>query len=84
MEVVKGLERQWEDLAGAGKLYVPSEKIAEIKSTNHNDIQRMEAVVDHFVRYYPYRSWDCVASALREMGLHQLGDVVIAKYVRGI
>ena len=84
MEVVKGLERQWEDLAGGGKLYVPNKKIEEIKSTDHNDIQMMEAVVDHFVRYCPTRSWDRVASTLREMGLHQQGDVVISKYIRGI
>ena len=82
MEVVKGLERRWDNLTG--ELYVLSKKIAEITSTNHNDIQRMEAVVDHFVRYDPLRSWDRVARALQGMGLHQQGDVVIAKYVRGI
>ena len=82
MEVVKGQERRWVDLVL--KLGVRYEKTAEIKRTYHNDIQRMEAVVDDYVRYYPRRSWDRVASTLREMGLHQQGDVVIAKYVRGI
>ena len=82
MEVVKGQERRWKDLAG--KLGVRREKIAEIKRTDHNDIQRMEAVMDDYVRYYPLRSWDRVASALQRMGLHQLGDVVTAKYIRGI
>ena len=82
MEVVKGLERRWEDLAI--KLFVRGKKITEIKRTDHNDIQRMEAVVDDYVRYYPTRSWGSVARALREMGLHQLGDVVTVKYIRGI
>ena len=82
MEVVKGLERRWEVLAG--KLNVRYQKRAEIKRTRYNDIQRMEAVVDHYVRYYSLRSWEMVASALREMGLRQQGDIVIAKYVRGI
>ena len=82
MEVVNGLERRWEVLAYT--LNVRHKKRAEIKRTDHNDIQRMEAVVDDYVRYYPLRSWGCVASALQWMGLHQLGDVVTAKYIRGI
>ena len=82
MEVVKGQERRWEDLVL--KLGVRYGKTAEIKRTYHNDIQRMEAVVDRYVRYNPRRSWGSVASALQRMGLHQLGDIVIAKYVRGI
>ena len=44
----------------------------------------MEAMVDDYVTYKPNHSWEKVAGALREMGLHQQGDVVIAKYVRGI
>ena len=82
MEVVKGLERRWEDLAD--KLRVQYEKRAEIKTAYHNDVQRMEAVVDHYVRYYPLRSWGRVARALQVMGLYQLSDVVTAKYIRGI
>ena len=82
MEVVKGQERRWEDLAI--ELLVRREKRAEIKTTYHNDVQRMEAVVDHYVRYFPLRSWDHIASALQGMRLYQLSDVVIAKYVRGI
>ena len=78
MEVVKGLETRWKDLAG--KLYVRDKKITEIENGYHDEIRRME----EYVRYYPLRSWDGVASALRRMGLHQQGDVVIAKYVRGI
>ena len=83
MEVVKGQETQWKALAE--ELNVRYKKRAEIiLRTDHNDIQKMEAVVDHYVRYYPTRSWDYVASALRGTELHQQGDIVIAKYVRGI
>ena len=82
IQVVNGLERRWEDLAY--KLNMRYKKITEIKRTDHNDIQKMEAVVDDYVRYHPLRSWDRVASALREMRLYQQGDVVIAKYIRGI
>ena len=82
MEVVKGQERRWEGLAL--ELVVRFMKTAEIQTTYHNDFQRMEAVVDHYVRYDPHRSWGRVARALQDMGLYQLSDVVTAKYVRGI
>ena len=82
MEVVKGQERRWEALAS--ELVVRREKIVEIESTDHNDIQRMEAVVDDYVRYHPGRSWGHVASALQRMGLLQRVDVVTAKCIPGI
>ena len=82
MEVVKGLERRWMHLAV--ELVVQHEKIAEIKRTYPYDIQRMEAVVDHYVRYKPNRSWEKVASALQRIGLHQQGSIVTTKYIRGI
>ena len=82
MEVVKGLERWWEDLAG--KLMVRYEKITEIKATYHDDFQRMEEVVKEYVRYKPDRSWEGVATALQMVRLYQLVDAVIAKHVRGI
>ena len=82
MEVVKGQERRWENLAAT--LMVRNKKRAEIERTNHNDIQRMEAVVDHYVRYHPLRSWDSVVRELQVIGLYQLSDVVTAKYIRGI
>ena len=82
MEVVKGMEKWWEGLAD--KLRVRYEKRAEIKTTYHNDFQRVEAVVDDYVRYYPLRSWEKVASALQEMGQHQRKAFVTTKYVRGI
>ena len=82
MEVVKGLERRWKDLAD--KLRVRYKKRAEIKTTYHNDVHRIEAVVDDYVRYKPDRSWGDVARALQEMGLPQKADAITAKCVRGI
>ena len=82
MEVVKGQETRWEGLAFV--LMVQYKRITEIETTYHNDVQRMEAVVDDYVRYYPLRSWGDVAGALQDMELHQLSDVVTAKYIRGI
>ena len=82
MEVVKGLETRWEDLAG--KLMVRDQKITEIKTTYHDDIRRMEEVMKEYMRYYPTRSWGHFAGALQWMRLHQQAAIVIAKYVRGI
>ena len=82
MEVVNGLERRWEDLAY--KLDLRYEKIGGIKTTYHNEFQRMEAVVDDYVRYKPDRSWEDVAISLQKMRLPQKADAVIAKHVRGI
>ena len=82
MEVVKGRERRWEDLAG--KLVVRYTKITEIKAGYHDEIRRMEEVIKEYVRYIPNHSWDHFARVLQSMGLHQLGDAVTDKYVRGI
>ena len=82
MEVVKGQETRWENLADA--FMVQYEKITEIKTTYRNDFQRMEAVVDDCVRYFPLCSWGDVARALQDVGLYQPSDVVTAKYIRGI
>ena len=82
MEVVKGLETRWEDLAG--KLVVQYKKIAATKILYHDDIQRMEEVVKEYVGYKPNRSWGHFARALQLLGLQQQAEVVTTKYVRGI
>ena len=82
MEVVKGLETWWKDLAG--ELCVQDKKITEIKNGYHDEIQRMEEVMKEYVRYKPNHSWDHFAWALQGMGLSQKADAVTAKYVRGI
>ena len=82
MEVVKGLETRWEDLAV--ELRVIYTKRIEIKTGYHDEIRRMEEVMKVYVRYYPTRSWDDFAMALQRMGLRQHGDAVTDKYVRGM
>ena len=82
MEVVKGLETRWKDLAG--ELRVRYTKRTEIKNSYHDEVRRMEEVMKEYVRYKPTRSWDHFARALQQMGLPQKADAVIAKYMRGI
>ena len=82
MEVVKGLETRWKDLAG--ELYVRGKKITEIKNGYHDEIRRMEEVMKEYVRYKPNHSWGHFASALQRIGLQQQSVAVTDKYVRGI
>ena len=82
MEVVQGVERQWEDLAG--KLFVQRKKIDKIIALHRTNVVSMEKVLKEYVRYTPDHNWEEVASALKEMGLHQQADTVTTKYVRGI
>ena len=81
MEVVKGVERRWWDLAT--NLEVRYQKAENIQSLVHSDIQGMEAVLKEYVNYHPLRTWGNVAEALQLMGLHQQADDVTNKYVRG-
>ena len=82
MEVVRGLEDRWEDLWD--KLAVRYSLREAIEHLYRSDHQRMEALINHYVRHYPFRSWKEVASALENMELPQLAEVVTTKYVRGM
>ena len=82
MEVVKKVESRWKDLSD--KLGVRSSEDQKIQRLYQSDHQKMEALVNHYVRHYPTSSWSEVASALESMKLHQLAKVVTTKYVRGM
>ena len=82
MEVVSGVENRWEDLGN--KLFVRDPEKQKIRALYQSDHQRMEALVNHYVRHKPTRSWKRVASALEVMQLPQLAEVVTTKYVRGM
>ena len=82
MEVVRGLESRWEDLAD--KLVVRDSEIQKIRHLYLSDHQRMEALINHYVRHKPTRSWKKVADALERMELPQLAEVVTTKYIRGM
>ena len=85
MEVMKGVESRWEDLGSevilSGVRHSEMEKIRHLYQSDH---QKMEAIIKHYVRYYPFRSWKDVSSALERMNLPQLAEVVTTKYVRGM
>ena len=82
MEVVRGVEGRWEDLGyELGVRHSERQKIKFLYQSNH---QKMEAIIKHYVRYCPSRSWKQVASELERMKLPQLAEVVTTKYVRGM
>ena len=62
MEVVKGVEDRWYRLGHW--LDVPLSKRKEIERLYHSDHQRMEAVLDYYVKYHPAPSWKEVAVEL--------------------
>ena len=82
MEVVRGVEDRWEDLGR--KLGVRYSWRWEIRCLYQSDHQRMEALINHYVRHHPLRSWKGVASALEDTELRRLAKVVTTKYVRGM
>ena len=82
IEVVRGVEDRWEALSD--KLFVRSSEEQKIQRLYQSDHQRMEALINHYVRHYPLRSWKEFASALGRIQLPQLAEVVTTKYVRGI
>ena len=82
MKVVMGVERRWKFLAD--NLPLRDRKKLEIKVSSRSDIQRMEAVVIEYVRYYPTPSWSQVASALRIMGLYQQANDLTTQYIKGM
>ena len=81
MEVVKGLEHHWKELALC--LDVPQSKKREISSLYHNDHQRMQALADEYTTHHPTASWKAIAVTLKGMGLHKQADEVTTKYVKG-
>ena len=89
MEVVRGVEGRWKDLSSnlcsevisRGVRRSEMDKIWHLYQSDH---QKMEAIIKHYVRYYPFHSWKDVSSALVEMNLPQLAEVVTTKYVRGM
>ena len=82
MEVVRGVESRWKDLSN--KLFVRRSERQNIQRLYQSDHQKMEAIIKHYVRYYPSRSWKDVSSTLERMNLPQLAEVVNTKYVRGM
>ena len=82
MELVNGVEHRWKELSDT--LGVRSSEDQKIRRLYRSDHQKMEALINHYVRHYPTRSWKKVASALKNMKLPQLAKVVTTKYVRGM
>ena len=82
MEVVKGVEDRWWDLDLW--LGVPRSKREEVERLYHSDHQRMEAVLDYYIKYHPAPSWKHFAEALQGMWLHKQADEVTTKYVKGM
>ena len=82
MEVVRGVESHWKDLSD--ELGVRPSEDQKIKHLYQSDHQRLEALIEHYTRCHPSRSWKDVSSALERMNLPQLVEVVTTKYVRGM
>ena len=82
MEVVKEVEHRWEELGGS--LGVPVSKLENIKGLYQTPHLRMEAMLDHYVKCYPYSSWKNVGTTLQKMELHQLANNITTTYVRGM
>ena len=85
LSVLSGVEERWEEL-GRRLLVVPHvwrSKMNEIRRLHHTSTDRVGALSNFFIRYDPTPSWQRIVSALQEMGLYDLADVVTTKYVRG-
>ena len=82
MEVVKELEHKWDDLGR--RLGVVKLKVQKIASLHQSDHQKMEAIIDHYVRYHPTASWKKIALVLEAMKLHTQAVEVTEKYVKGM
>ena len=82
MEVVRGVEGRWKDLSDKlGVRLSEKEKILHLYQSDH---QRLEALIEHYTRHHPSRSWKGVSRALERMELPQLAEMVTTKYVRGM
>ena len=84
LEVVKGIEKQWEELSKKLIKHCGGQsKRDEIRQLHHSNHHRMEALINFYIKYHPTPSWQHIASSLQKMGLHDLADSVSAKYIRG-
>ena len=84
LSVLSGLEDRWEELGEKlVGLLVWQSKRNEIRRLHHTSTHRMEELIKFYIKYHFAPSWQCIASALQEMGLDDLVDVVTIKYVRG-
>ena len=82
MEVVKGVEDRWWNL---GKRHgMPLSKRKDVERLYHSDHQRMEAVLDYYIKYHPAPSWKHFAQALQRIELYKQADEVTTKYVKGM
>ena len=81
LSVLSGVEERWEELGE--ELLVWSSKMSEIRQHHRSNTDRMEAVINFIIRYHYAPSWQDISSALQEMGLQDLADVITTKYVRG-
>ena len=81
MMVVKELEHHWDDVCF--RLGVPYSKREEIRRLNQSDHQRMEAIINHYVKS-PTASWKVIAETLQKMKLHKQADEVTARYIKGM
>ena len=82
MEVVKGVKHRWYDLDIC--LGVSVSKMNEVERLYHSGHQRMEAVLDYYVKYHPALPGKEFAGKLQVLGLHKQADAVTAKYVKGM
>ena len=85
LSVLSGVEERWEEL-GERLLVVPhvwQSKRNEIRQLHHTSTDRIGALINFYIAYDPTPSWQHISSALQEMGLQDLADVVTTKYVRG-
>ena len=81
LSVLSGVEEQWEELGET--LRVGRSKMNEIRQHHPSSTDRMEALTNFIIRYYPAPSWQHISSVLQGMGLQDLADMVTTKYVRG-
>ena len=85
LSVLRGVEERWEELGERLLVYVSvwRSKRNEIRLLHHTSTDRIGALSNFYIRYYYTPSWQRIASALQEIGLPDLADVVTTKYVRG-
>ena len=62
---------------------LPSKR-QEIDNHYQSDHHKMEAMVDHYIKFYPTTSWKDVSETLQRMRLHKQADEVATKYVKGM
>ena len=85
LSVLSGVEERWEELGENLLLYtrVWLSRRDEIRRLHRGSSNQMEALINFFIRYHYAPSWQRISSALQEIGLRDLADVVTTKYVRG-